>query len=144
MKRLFYLILIFVVGNSSAFAWDTPNRPVLQLEQVVSEMKVRNVPLFYSQCFLGDHAKAVLVFDNDTTEGDFYILSDNVLKEYGAIITASATVTIRNGVISVVKAQNLSENSQKEFAQFLVHAPYYILMPDQIDTLYREAAPHSC
>jgi len=145
MKRIFLVfLLVLLLPQGSADAWDGSGKPVGVLKDYILDLKIRDAPMFVSQCFVSDHVKAVLVFRLHDKIGDLFFIHDNQEGGKSMVVTASARIKMADHGFKAYNVTGISMPDLKEFSRVLLAAPFWLYPPDQIDKIYTVAAQHSC
>lgn len=145
MKWIFLVfLLVFLLPQGRANAWDGSDKPVGVLKDYILDLKIRDVPMFVSQCFVSNHVKAVLVFKLRNEVGDLFFIHDDEEGGKGMVATASARIKMADHGFKAYNVTGISISDLKEFSRFLLAAPFELYPPDQIDKIYTVAAQHSC
>ena len=145
MKRIFLVfLLVFLLPQGIANAWDGSDKPVGVLKDYILDLKIRDVPMFVSQCFVSGHVKAVLVFRLRNEVGDLFFVHDDEEGEKSMVVTASARIKMKDHAFRAYNVTGISMSDLKEFSRFLLAAPFELYSPDQIDKIYTVAAQRSC
>ncbi len=137
------LAIIFGAQSAVAAAWE-PGREVGEpLASLLKAIQRDSAPIFFSDCYLSDNLKAVMLFRAGSTEADFFLLgirppSDN------PIVASQGRLSIKSGEFTILHAEGMSEKNLPGVAGSLLAQNFHVVMPEHTDQVFLHVPTSDC